>query len=353
MNKKRRGSVAPEPANYESKTSPQESPTVSLYTVLDDKSSTGKQIDWRGKKEKSLKISGLYGDLKQQTKSERVGTCGNYLEFKSYSDGQKKLHKAYFCRNRLCPMCNWRRSRKIFGQLSKIMNYIAVNNVGTRYLFLTLTLKNCKGADLHNTVDTLLQGYKLLFEHRSIRKNKTILGSYRCLEVTHNINRRSKSYDTYHPHLHIVLAVSPDYFSLDNYIPAIQSTGKKKSWQDLWKTCIKADYDPIIYIEAVDDTAGARLEVSKYPLKDVDILGQPYQKQLETLELYDTVLAGRRLVGFKGIFNSVRKQLKLDDVTDGDLINTDIDDGLNPDLGYIIERYRWYVGYNNYTLIAD
>lgn len=49
-------------------------------------------------------------------------------------------------------MCAWRRSLKIFGQVSKVMDHVE-KNYNYRYIFLTLTVKNCYGEDLKDTLD--------------------------------------------------------------------------------------------------------------------------------------------------------------------------------------------------------
>ena len=43
---------------------------------------------------------------------------------------------------------------------------------------------------------------------------KSIVKGYiRKLEVTYNSDMSSKSYDTYHPHFHVVIAVNKSYFT--------------------------------------------------------------------------------------------------------------------------------------------
>src|SRR5699024_11294089 len=46
-------------------------------------------------------------------KAERVKYCAEVLEYKvSYETGEKTLYRVWFCKSRLCPMCNWRRAMK-------------------------------------------------------------------------------------------------------------------------------------------------------------------------------------------------------------------------------------------------
>ena len=60
-------------------------------------------------------------------------------------------------------MCSWRRSLKIFGQVSQVMNK-ALDNEEYRFLFLTLTCKNVYGEDLSNQIDNLFYAFKVGLE---------------------------------------------------------------------------------------------------------------------------------------------------------------------------------------------
>ena len=72
------------------------------------------------------------------------------------------MHKAEFCRHRLCPTCNWRKSLKLFSQMKEVSARLLQDFPGARYLFLTLTVKNCSGAELAQTIDKMNFGFKLL-----------------------------------------------------------------------------------------------------------------------------------------------------------------------------------------------
>ena len=81
--------------------------------ILVDKNSRGKDRNWRGRKILSLKLADIFKELQyKDSLIERVATCGDTLRFIRREDGSLKLYQAYFCKNKLCPMCNWRRSMK-------------------------------------------------------------------------------------------------------------------------------------------------------------------------------------------------------------------------------------------------
>jgi plasmid rolling circle replication initiator protein Rep len=292
--------------------------------------------DWATKKERSLLLFDSYIRLENYNKASRVAQCGSFLEFKRFNDDNIKLNKANFCKIRLCPMCAWRRSLKIFGQVSKILNELdKLNNY--EYIFLTLTIKNCKAEALNNNINNILYGFNKLM--KNIRVKGSIDGYFRGLEITHNIDRMSVSYDTFHPHIHAILCVKSSYFTY-KYI-------SQAEWTELWKRALNVNYDVIVDVRKFKSRKGVA-EACKYTVKDTDYLLE-YDTEItdKTVEILDSALTGRRLVAFGGVLRDLHKKLNLDDVLDGDLINTDNDE-LREDIDYIIERYRWNIGYKQY-----
>lgn len=321
-----------------------------LYFILRDQStgSSRRELHWQEKKINSIFISKSYKRLGEFKKSSRMLACGTFLEFKEFSDGSLKLHSANFCRMRLCPMCMWRRSLKIFGQVSKIMDE-ACKEKEYAYLFLTLTVKNCNGSGLSNTVTAMMEAYRRLFDLSRVKK--AVKGAFRALEVTHNVNKKSKSYDTYHPHFHCILMVNKSYFKEKDYID-------QEEWANLWQKCMSLTYVPIVHIEKVSSSdkgiQKAIAEVAKYSTKDTDILNMNSALQDSAVRYLDEALSGRRLISFRGEFAKIQKRLELDDPVDGDLVHCDCDDEqLRDDLTYVILRYRWNSGYFQYCQMDD
>lgn len=283
------------------------------------------------KKKMSLFLADVYQALGLDSRAFRVADCGTFLEF-HVTESDERLHSANFCKDRLCPTCNWRRSLKIFGQVSQVMDVL--EQLDYRFLFLTLTVRNCSASDLPDTVQGLYDGWRNLYHERSFF-SRFVMGTFRSLEVT-----RNKKTGTFHPHLHVILAVRPDYFSGRNYFT-------QKRWATLWRSCCRLDYDPIVDIRTIkpgpDGLSGAVAEVSKYAVKDVDYLGGSMSDRMIFVSAFLSALAHRRLCSFTGCFNQVRKQLALDDVEDGDLVCVDADK-LRPDVAYLVVRYRWRAG---------
>lgn len=245
-------------------------------------------------------------------------------------------------------MCAWRRSLKIFGQVSKVMDQ-ATKNKEYRFIFLTLTCKNIEGEELSNQIDTLFKSYHKLMRRKAIKSS--VKGWFRALEVTHNLKE-----DTYHPHFHVILAVNKSYFKNKGYYLT------QDKWTELWKSSMKIDYTPIVDVRAFKVGSNKRTsksvaEAAKYAVKDGDFIikgndGEVNEELTDSaVWILDGALANRRLVAFGGELKKIHKELNLDDPEDGDLGNTDNDEELREDLDYVIECYQWHIGYKQYIKV--
>ena len=131
------------------------------------------------------------------------------------------------------------------------------------------------------------------------------------MEVTYNQEK-----DTYHPHIHCIFAVKAGYFKGNGYI-------KKSEWQYIWGECCKTEYEPIVHVQQIkNSTSKAVAEVAKYPVKIDDLVNYDNEeKSIQALTVFTKILKGRRLITFGGVFADIKKQLKLDDIEAGDLVN--------------------------------
>lgn len=351
--------------------------------ALSDKNNKGKEMPWKEKKKQSLKLAACYERLGYKSKFSRVKDCGTLLSFKVYKEtGIKKLHSIQTCQVRLCSMCNWRRSLKIYGQLSQIMDKALEKNE-YRFLFLTLTCRNLEGEELSPSVDELFYGFNKLTKRNAFKAVSK--GWFRALEITHDtdefitedmyhgnkkrhmkprkkyydnrglgIGDENPSFDTYHPHFHVVLMVNKSYFKKpDLYIT-------QDDWTQMWKESLNVDYTPIVDVRAFKTSSKAYVsksvaEAGKYTVKDNDYLVPGNEKLTDrTVQILDNALSGRRLIAFGGELRKIHKELNLDDPVDGDLKNTDNEDeNLREDLNYMIEKYMWNVGLSNYIRVEE
>lgn len=286
---------------------------------------------WQTKKVQNEQLSASYKRLKMYSKSSRVLQCSSFLEFKRYlADNSLKLKTANFCKIRLCPMCAWRRSLKVYGQMSKVLEKI--NNTYC-FQFLTLTIKNCYGKDLAATLDKLFHAFKKFSELKVIKNS--FVGWFRALEVTYN-----KTTGQFHPHFHVVLCSRADYYKSDLYI-------SHEEFSNIWKKCLclsKTD-TCIIDIRKFDGKKGVA-EATKYTVKSTDYLLESESLTDRQVYYLDSALTNRRLIAYGGMLKKIHRELNLGDAIDGDLVLTDADE--QNDGEYIVEMYGWHVGLKNY-----
>jgi len=169
---------------------------------------------------------------------------------------------------RLCPICQASRTRVLRAKLNKIIPVLTEDNPKMRFIFMTLTVKNCKVTELKTTIQSMSKAFTKMFKLKHIKMiNK---GYIKSLEIT-----RSDT-DECHPHYHILLAVNPSYFS--NYYIT------QSEWTESWKLSLGIDYNPIVHIKSVKgndkDICDVKMiqkavsEVAKYMVKPMDLVGK-------------------------------------------------------------------------------
>lgn len=254
------------------------------------------------KKKKNPKFSSYIEPLVSKKLSERIKECGDFLQMLSdLTLENSKLHRASFCGNRFCPMCSWRVACKDSFEISILMEHLRKEE-DKEFIFLTLTTPNVKGEEL----DSAIRGYNKAFERLSKRKEvKNIVKGYiRKLEVTYNADNTSKSYDTYHPHFHVVLAVNRSYFTdTKQYI-------NHDRWLNLWREAT-GDFS-ITQVDIRKAKANDYKEVyelAKYSAKDTD-----YLINREVFTVFYKALKGKQVLVFSGLFKEAHKMFQNGDL---------------------------------------
>lgn len=243
-------------------------------------------------------------------RARHLWECGTYLEL----DQDGRLVRSNLCRDRFCPMCQWRRSLRIYGQTQQILDRLEPQ--GMAFLHLTLTLPNCKAGDLPQHCDWLYWRSSALFGDRLYPKGdplhdkchfkRAFKGVMRCLEITYNAER-----DDYHPHLHCLVAVKPSYFKGRDYI-------SQELLRVLWTGYSAGIFgDPPgglwqVYVSRVKEgeRANAVAEVAKYAVK-------PFHMELDAdgygrvLPVLHAAMARRRLIQLYGVFAQAARALKI------------------------------------------
>ena len=286
------------------------------------------------KKKAAFYLSLIERKLKKPDKAERLEICGTSLVFERSENERSRLVFGNFCRVRLCPMCQWRRSAKLQSQMFAITDLLSEKY---SFIFLTLTVPNCTAEELRNTLGAMQAAWNRFRQLKQIKK--MMRGYYRGIEVTHDIEPiiterryrkyrdyydarglkagdKNPNYGKYHPHYHIVIAVNKSYFTSRDYL-------SDKVFRELWEQSYRASGKLQVDIRAVkprkkgeEPTRKAVLEVTKYPVKDAEYLSGDLSEDTRTVEALERELRDLRFVSLGGCFKEAHAQLHLTDHDD-------------------------------------
>lgn len=217
---------------------------------------------------------------------------------------KKKQHKGNTCKNRFCPICAWKKSRKDALSLSVVMAYIKQEEK-KEFIFLTLTAPNVKADELEDEINHYNQSFQRLMQRQEVKR--VVKGYARKLEITYNEKR-----DDYHPHFHVLITVDKSYFDNNRiYI-------SRDRWLKLWQQSTKNNLITQVDVRRVRNSKDNKVfEIAKYSAKDSD-----YLINQEVFEVFYKALKGKRLIVYSGLFKEAMtkfKNGKLDEYKEKDL----------------------------------
>lgn len=267
---------------------------------------------WDVHKSMSLLIADLYRVAGYDRYSQRVLSCSETLLFGLTCEHDLRLEGAAFCRVRNCPICQWRRSMQWQARTFKALPAILEAYPNSRFIFLTLTIRNCPLFELRDNISLLHKAFVRLTQ----RKIFPGLGWIKSLEVT-----RSQD-DFAHPHIHALIMVSSSYFGKSkNYL-------SHEKWTDLWQSALRVDYTPIVNVKSIksktniDDKTEALkvalVEVTKYTVKPSDIVKKSNNNIDESdaiwLREFTRQLHKTRLISVGGVFRHFISEAEPEDL---------------------------------------
>ncbi|KAM3102107.1 protein rep [Phormidesmis sp. 146-20] len=254
--------------------------------------------------------------------SQRIISCGESLDFQVVSE-ELKLSNARFCRVRHCSICQWRRSLKWKAKAYKSIPSVIHDFPTHRWLFLTLTVKNCLIEDLRSTLTWMHESFKRLTK----LKTWCATGWIKSAEVTRGQDGLA------HPHFHCLLMVPPSYFSGGRYL-------SQKKWGQLWQQSLRVDYTPVVDIRAIKKTDSPSMlvpELLKYQTKGSD-LTEDREWLLElTGQLHKT-----RAIATGGVLCKYMRDSKKE--------SEDLESDKSDDASQSSLRFRWNSGARQYNL---
>ena len=254
---------------------------------------------------------------------------------------ETNLKAAKVCNTRLCPFCEWRRTRVWRARLTEGLTALYGDEPKLKGVFLTLTVRNPRLEDLGDTLDQMNRAWQRLQQRAFFPTDLW----FRRTEVSVSSLVGGSGY-TAHPHFHALLLVKPSYFS-HGYI-------KQSEWQKQWMDAARLDYPPIVDVRSArkssgagmsseDAAKGAVLEAAKYATKATALM----ELGPAITELH-WQLRNRRLYAMS---SRLRKYIKGGDITDEELM-----DNLSKPLPVGTERMeaiaQWFEDSQEY-LITD
>ena len=185
------------------------------------------------------------------------------------------------CRLRHCPVCQRARAVRLVREMEAALVPMMEKHPLGRWLFLTLTIKNCEILELRKTLQHMGKAWQRLINGKGL---SVVQGWLKSIEVTRGKNGNSMA----HPHFHALLFVPPSYFTRD-YI-------KQEKWVELWQKAARLDYAPSVHIKPVKGLDGGLTEVIKtaaYSVKTEEIAEKPewfleYHRQTHKLRFFST-----------------------------------------------------------------
>ena len=281
---------------------------------------------WDVHRAESDVISGHYSGTEFNRYSQRIEDCSQFLDFRLTPDAvdgvyRLKLYAARFCRVRHCMVCSWRRSLMYKARAYRTLPHVVADYPAARYLFLTLTVKNCPIHELRETLKWMNQSFNRLVKLKSWPG----IGYLKTVEVTRGRDGRSA-----HPHFHVLLMVPGSYFGR-KYL-------SQKRWCELWQKALRVDYQPILDVQALkvgESPVGLLAEIIKYQCKPSQLIHTDRQWFLElTRQLHRT-----KAIAFGGIFKKYFRDFERK-ATDEELIAGEgQDDDPGVDEGHL--RFNW------------
>ena len=259
----------------------------------------------------------------------RMNNCARHLELavKAAQDGQEVqgILCGNFCKARLCPMCEWRRTVAWRARCLPGFALFRAEFPTHVPLFLTLTVRNCPLDSTAETIDHIHKSWSRLTKRKFfpsaywLRRTEVTVGNapgsadapqqrrryslrtadgkLKPLDDRRRVVARRDRDITMplyaHPHLHALLMVPASYWSI-GYITQLR-------WQQEWMDAAHLDYPPIVDVRRGKAKSGSRRpedveadalrEVAKYVTKSQDVLAMGKQ----AVDLHYQ-LKGKRLI---------------------------------------------------------
>lgn len=236
-------------------------------------------------------------DPKIWRRAVRINDCNRHLVAGVRTTPEKietAVQHGKLCRVRACVDCIRASSMKRQLRAREFIPQLLAEHPKTTFLFLTLTVRNCRVEDLRETIAAMAHGWRYF-----TKRNWHALGYVKALEVTRNADDNSA-----HPHLHCLLHMRESWFK-KHYL-------SQEAWTEKWRKAMQLDYQPIVDVRRVrGDPTEIVPELIKYATKVDNLNAQGVAKWLATASLQ---MHGARHIVTGGTFKKMfRKSTKSED----------------------------------------
>lgn len=293
---------------------------------------------WQTKKAANIKLSKKMYAAGFKRRAYLMEHCGDYIMFGKCEDcGNIEVQHANLCRDRLCPICSWRLSRKLFAEMCQTLCYIRDLDYYSAG-FLTLTVKNCKVEELAATLKEMSEAWHRLWASNRVLK-QLVAGWARSVEITYN-----KRTNTFHPHYHVIIL----------YQDIIPLADMQKKFNRGWETACGKDYTPITDFRVIENIDGDNIDLSsaiaetyKYAVKHDVCEDLPLAEFREFVKQ----IGGKRFQAYGGIIKKARQDLMLTDKEDTEEVGAQV----CMNCGGTLQKYiaEWSFTHNQYVFILE
>ena len=196
-----------------------------------------------------------------------------------------------------------------------------INNILLRYpkhqfLFVTLTLKNCKSDEISKTLKHFNHSISKLFKRKGFRQfinaKEYESGYLKVLEI----DKSDTCELDFNVHCHLVLHLPSTYFKGGNYI-------SQKRLAELWQSVTGVDYLPRVHIKKLKDE-GKVIATLKYCVKlfkdFYDGIDLDDEEELLSILKFLTQIKYKRFLNFNGTLKELLQQTKNNNIIDYKII---------------------------------
>jgi plasmid rolling circle replication initiator protein Rep len=246
--------------------------------------------------------------------------------------GEPLLRGAKVCNRRLCPFCEWRRTRVWRARLIEGLNAFGAEMPNWSGVFLTLTVTNCQMHELRDTITHMHESLRRLTKTAVWPTDLWLRRTEITVSLSGSASPSAKSADSteplppsggrrvqsVHPHIHCLLLVKPSYWS-HGYV-------KQLEWRKQWQMAARLDYPPVVDVRRAKAKhtdehfhgvapVSAVIEAAKYASKATDLIALGDQ-----LPAFHREVKGLRLYG---VSQSLQRYIAAGDITSAELLDTD------------------------------